>query len=346
VKQVDLLVAGGGPVGLVTALYARAAGLRVLVVEPRSSPLDKACGEGVMPTAVLRLVALGVALPGRPFLGITYVDARGRSVTADFPNGPGQGVRRTALQSSLRTAAHAAGVERVSGAVHGVRQSATGVRVDIGGTTYAAAYLAAADGLHSPIRQELRLDRPTGRHRRYGLRRHFTLAPWSDHVEVHWGRHAEMYVTPVGPDAVGIAILTSRRGRPYNEWLTDFPLVAQRIRGAPPASKVLGAGPLRQRVRQVMEGRVLLVGDAAGYVDALTGEGLAVGLAGAQALVDALVAGKPEAYVDALRDLTRTSRVLTETLLEATRVPVLRRALVPAARALPWVFRSVVSELA
>ena len=332
--------------GLTTALYARAAGLRVLVVEPRSNPIDKACGEGIMPSAVLRLAALGVVLPGRPFRGITYVDARGRSVTADFPHGPGQGVRRTALQATLRSAAHAAGVERLSGSVHAVRQSSTGVRVEVGGTTYVASYLAAADGLHSPIRQELGLDLPTRRHRRYGLRRHFTVGPWSDHVEVHWSRHAEMYVTPVGAEAVGVAILTSHRGHTYDEWLEEFPLVAQRLRDAPSASRVLGAGPLRQRARRVIEGRVLLVGDAAGYVDALTGEGLAVGLAGAQALVDALVAGRPEGYADAWSDLTRTSRLLTETLLRATRVPILRRALVPSARALPWVFRSTVAHLA
>ena len=85
----------------------------------------------------------------------------------------------------------------MAGAVRGIRQSAVGVRIEIGGTTYAASYLAAADGLHSPIRQELGLDRPKRRHRRYGLRRHFQVAPWSDQVEVHWSRHAELYVTPV-----------------------------------------------------------------------------------------------------------------------------------------------------
>jgi flavin-dependent dehydrogenase len=234
----------------------------------------------------------------------------------------------------------------VSGSVHGIRQTSTAVRVDVGGATHVASYLAAADGLHSPIRQELGLDRPARRHRRYGLRRHFTVEPWSEHVEVHWSRYAEMYVTPVAADTVGVAILTSRRGRTYGEWMQQFPLVAQRLQGAEPASRVLGAGPLRQRAKRVSERRVLLVGDAAGYVDALTGEGLAVGLAGAQALVDALVAGRPEGYADAWSELTRTSRVLTETLLRATRVPILRQALVPSARALPWVFRSTVAKLA
>jgi len=346
VSVVDLVVAGGGPVGLTTALYARAAGLRVLLVEPRAGAVDKACGEGVMPSAVLRLAALGIGLPGRPFRGITYIDAAGRSVTADFPRGPGQGVRRVALHDALRTAAHAAGVVRVVGAVTAVRQTRTQVRVEADGTTYVAAYLAAADGLHSGIRRQLGLDRPVRRARRYGLRRHFLVEPWSDHVEVHWSDHAEMYVTPVGHDVVGIAVLTGRRGRTYAEWLRDFPIVADRLRGTTAVSPVLGAGPLRQRARAVRAGRVLLVGDAAGYVDALTGEGLAVGIHGAQALVDAVAADRPETYPRAWRDLTRTSRLLTETLLRTTSVPVLRQALVPSARALPWVFRAAVAQLA
>jgi flavin-dependent dehydrogenase len=346
VRHVDLLVAGGGPVGLTTALYARAAGLRVAVVEPRTGTIDKACGEGVMPSAVQRLASLGVVLPGRPFLGITYVDGHGRRVTADFPRGPGLGVRRTALHSALGMAANAAGVERVTGVVEGVRQSVSGVEADVDGTTYAAAYLAVADGLHSPLRHELGLNRPTTRHRRYGLRRHFAVAPWADHVEVHWSEHAELYVTPIGPDLVGLAVLTSIRGRTYDEWLQAFPLVAERVKGAEPASSVLGAGPLRQRAKHVVEGRALLVGDAAGYVDALTGEGLAVGLASADALVDAVISGRPQDYVHAWHEVTRTSRILTETLLRTTRVPLLRRALVPSARALPWVFHATVAQLA
>jgi flavin-dependent dehydrogenase len=333
-------------VGLATALYARQAGLRVTVIEPRTGLLDKACGEGVMPSAVLRLAKLGVEPPGRPFQGITYVDGRGRRVTADFPNGPGRGVRRTALQSTMRSVAHAAGIERVTGSVGPVTQTPQGVELTVGGTTYTASYLAAADGLHSGIRQQLGLDRPTRRYRRYGLRRHFAVAPWSDHVEVHWAKDAEMYVTPVGDDLVGIAILTAHRKRTYQSWLGEFPEVSGRLLGAETASRVLGAGPLRQRARRVVDRRVLLVGDAAGYVDALTGEGLAVGLASAEALVEAIIAGRPEDYAHAWRDLTRTSRVLTETLLRATRVPVLRRALVPSAKALPWVFRATVSQLA
>ena len=70
----DLLVAGGGPVGLATALYAHRAGLEVAVLEPRPAPIDKACGEGLMPAAVQALAGLGIQPPGRPLRGVRYLD--------------------------------------------------------------------------------------------------------------------------------------------------------------------------------------------------------------------------------------------------------------------------------
>ena len=72
--MIDLLVAGGGPAGLATAILGARAGLEVVVVERRHGPVDKACGEGLMPHAVTLLRTLGVEAPGKPFHGITYVD--------------------------------------------------------------------------------------------------------------------------------------------------------------------------------------------------------------------------------------------------------------------------------
>ena len=70
------------------------------------------------------------------------------------------------------------------------------------------------------------------------------------------------------------------------------PLLRERLTGERVA-QVLGAGPLRQRARRRVAGRVLLVGDAGGYVDALTGEGIALGLAQARAAVAAVGGGDP-----------------------------------------------------
>jgi flavin-dependent dehydrogenase len=91
---------------------------------------------------------------------------------------------------------------------------------------------------------------------------------------------------------------------------------------------------------------VLRVGDAAGYVDALTGEGIAVSMAAARAAVACLVAGRPGDYPRAWRTASRRYRWITGALLAASRRPVLRSAIVPAARALPPVFSAAVNQLA
>ena len=107
-----------------------------------------------------------------------------------------------------------------------------------------------------------------------------------------------------------------------------------------------GAGPLRQRSSQRVLGRVLLVGDAAGYVDALTGEGLALGMAQAGAAVEAVARGEASSYEHAWREARRRHDLLTLGLVTATRVALIRRGVVPAARVAPSVFRAAVNQLA
>ncbi len=335
----DLLVAGGGPVGLATALYAERAGLLVAVVEPRAQPVDKACGEGLMPGAVAALRDLGIRPVGRTFRGIRYLAGR-HQATADFRTGPGLGVRRVALQQSLAAAVSARGIAVSACAVDRVEYDDDSVRA--GGME--ARYLAAADGLHSPIRRQLGLDGPSRPPARFGLRQHFWVAPWSDYVEVHWGRDLEAYVTPVDEHLVGVALLTSRRA-PFDVQLAQFPALRDRLPGGV-ASTVRGAGPLRQRSTARVHGRVLLVGDAAGYVDALTGEGIAVGLASARALVDAVVADAPASYEASWSAASRRYRWLTESLLWARNHSGTARVIVPAARFVPGAFPTVVNQLA
>ena len=86
--MIDLLVAGGGPAGLATALHGARAGLSVVVVERRSGVIDKACGEGLMPHTVRQLSRLGVSPRGREFVGIRYLDGE-RQVSAAFRSGCG-----------------------------------------------------------------------------------------------------------------------------------------------------------------------------------------------------------------------------------------------------------------
>ncbi|OBB59333.1 monooxygenase [Mycobacterium sp. 852013-51886_SCH5428379] len=337
--MIDLLVAGGGPAGLATALYGARAGLEVVVVERRSGTLDKACGEGLMPHTLAHLDRLGVTPPGVPLRGIAYVAGEHR-IDAGFRTRPGRGVRRTVLHAALREAAVAAGVRIVHGTVDTVDQDATSVRA--GGLR--ARYLAAADGLHSPVRRTLGLSQTCSAPRRWGIRRHVHTAPWSDRVEVHWAADSEAYVTPVADDCVGIAILSAARGG-FDAHLAQFPALLDRVGGHVHGSD-RAAGPLWQKARNRTAGRVLLVGDAAGYIDALTGEGLGLAFGGAELLVECVVSQRPGDYDRRWRALTRRHRLLTAGLVRAGSIPLLRSRIVPAAHALPTVFAGVVNQLA
>lgn len=336
----EVLVAGGGPVGLAAAIEARLAGFDVTIVEPRTGPIDKSCGEGLMPGAVPLLGRLGVAPHGMALRGVRYTDGR-RSAEHRFTGSVGLGVRRTTLHAALADRADELGIHRVQRRVGSVTQDAESVHA--GGLR--ARWLLGCDGLHSTVARSTGLSRPpVSPVRRFGLRRHFRLAPWSELIEVHWTPLGEVYVTPVDDRMVGVAALV-RQGTGFAEALSGAPELADRVASAPEVSPLAGAGPFRRSTRRRVAGRVLLVGDASGYVDAITGEGLRLGFAQAHAAVARIVAGDPERYEGDWRELTRDFRRLTGVLASVASTP-LRAAVVPAAARLPRLFGAAVDRLA
>ena len=334
-----LVVVGGGPAGLAVAIAARRQGLEVVVVDQASPDIDKACGEGLMPAGNAWLQANGVKVDPdgtSPFVGIRYLDTTtGVTGEASFPHGQGTGIRRLHLHRALVARAEELGaVLRWKTRVTGLHPE--GVQLE--GEVVRADYVIGCDGLHSMVRKWAGLRAQEGRWKRYGLRRHYTLSPWSDHVEVYWADGCEAYVTPVGPDRVGIAMLFSGEKVRFDELLERFPDLATRLAQAPHDSTVRGAGPFRQKVSHVCSGRVLLVGDAGGYVDALTGEGLSLAFHEADAAIAAIRANRPRQYARAHARITRLYRWTTGLLLFVARRAWLRRRVVRALTADPVFF--------
>jgi flavin-dependent dehydrogenase len=337
--DVDVLVVGGGPVGLASAIEARLRGLSAAVVEPRQSPIDKACGEGLMPGAVPALARLGVDPHGHPLRGVSYRTPT-RRVDHRFSDGEGRGVRRTTLQAALLARAAELGVRFVEAKVDALDQDADGVTA----AGIRSRYLLGADGLHSSVRTLLGVESPPPRNRRFGLRQHFFVEPWTDLIEIHWTPTVEAYVTPVGDGIVGISML-GRPGTNFVEVLAGIPELHARVVDADPASTLRGAGPFRQRTTRRSVGRVMLVGDASGYVDAITGEGIRVGLAQAQVAIECVEAERPHDYERAWSAKTRDFRILTSGLVAAA-TSFARPAIVPTAVALPRLFGGIVDRLA
>ena len=322
--RADLVIAGGGPAGLATAIRARMEGLEVILLEAARPPIDKACGEGLMPDGVELLLELGVDLAGvetRPFRGIRYLDGE---LMADgtFPGNPGFGIRRTVLHRALVEQAEELGVDlRWGTRVRGL--SANAFETDTGPVN--GRWLVGADGRVSRVRRWAGLDGRPARRRRVGLRRHYEIDPWSDLVEVYWVDGCEAYVTPVGERLVGVALLSDAGRVVFDDDLERFPALADRLAGAPAASTDRGAGPLEQRCRRVVSGNLALVGDASGYLDAITGEGLALSFHQAFALVEAVSKGDLTEYMRSHRRIGRYPIAITRLLLFVERRPWLRR---------------------
>ena len=322
----DVLIVGGGPAGLAAGIRLAQNGLRVILCEARRFPVDKACGEGIMPTGVQILKEMGLAeflSAGEyfPFTGIRYHARDGTAASGEFREGVGWGIRRTVLSARLYSlAARYAQISIQEGTrVKAVRQTNSGVTAFVDGGELRARLLIGADGLHSQIREKAGLVDQGKVRKRWGLRQHFLIAPWSEFVEIYWSKGLEAYITPVSPGEVGVAFLwdpsislpRSRSSELFSFFLNQFPLLRQRLSTAVPSSLVLGAGPFFQKTRDICMGNMILIGDAAGYADAITGEGISVSLAEARTLREVLTPAAVRRLPDAalVDDLSRKIKV-------------------------------------
>jgi len=310
----QVVVIGGGPAGLAAALAARQRGLDVTVVDSCSPPIDKPCGEGLMPDGVAALAKLGVTISeidAQPFRGIRFV-SHGLMAEAVFPDGFALGVRRTNLHRVMADDAGRAGVRcRWQTVVTGLEPE--GVRVQ--GELLRARWVIGADGSRSRVRRWAGLDSHRRRSERFAFRRHYKIAPWSAFMELHWGSRGQLYITPVGLEQVCVALISRDPSLRLDEALQDFPDVSQRLRGVEHGSVERGATSVTRRLARVANGRVALIGDASGGVDAITGEGLCLAFKQADALADCLPSGDLRPYQAQHRRLARRPALMSDLML-------------------------------
>ena len=329
----DVFIVGGGPVGLAAAIAARRKGFSVVLADGCAPPIDKACGEGIMPDGLTAAARLGLQLPvseSYAFRGIRF-HGENVSVAADFPNGCGRGFRRTVLHGALADQAERCGVELRWGSTIG----------DLDGIQ--ARWIVGADGSASRVRAWAGLGSCRRDTQRYGFRRHYQIAPWTDTVEIHWDDGCQIYVTPVGPEEVGVAVISSDPKLRVHDALPQFPALAARLSGARESSAERGAVTASRRLRRVVRGHVALIGDASGSVDAITGEGLCLGFHQALALADAMECEDLGRYESAHRRLGFRPRFMADFMLTMDRRRWLRKRALPALASHPELFEGLLA---
>ena len=343
-SSAEVVIVGGGPAGASTAIALARAGRDVLVLERSRFPRDKPCGDCANPGSLEELRRLGVAERLEPLLRPHelrgwYVEAPdGSAFRAEFGRGRsgdaapqlGWAVRRRDLDRALLNEAERAGA-RVRFGFRVFDVTRRGKRVcgvvgrsgAYGEETIRASWVVGADGLRSVVRRRLSVKAPQPRVKKIALVGHLA-GDWSGsagfgELRVRDGRccgfaplasGAGANITLVVPQAEAKQIGGDARGF-LQSALNGFPEVAARLRLAALDPRVMVTGPFDVSVRRPSFAGALLVGDAAGYFDPFTGQGINQALRGARWAAVAIEA--------ALREPRRERRALRWYALQVRR---------------------------
>lgn len=304
----DVVISGGGIAGSALAILLGRSGLSVELFERDVFPREKPCGEGLMPAGVAVLERLGLSqvAGGAPFRGVRYRFDK-RSVEGRFPRVSGRatygrGVRRKYLDNLLfQTATGTPGVRAFTDARVDrlLWENGCVAGASVNGEPRCARLVVAADGAHSRIRRDLGFDASRSR-KRMGIRVHYRLARGREQsrwVDVSLRRGYELYVTPLADGEILIAALANaeRGGEPiqwrFRRWILAESFLADLLDGAEQISDPACASwPVRSAKPRNLPG-VVLLGDAAGSIDPISGGGMTHALLTAELLAEYIQLG-------------------------------------------------------
>lgn len=162
-------------------------------------------------------------------------------------------------------------------------------------------------------------------------------------MELHWGAGCQIYVTPIGPQEVCAALISRNPRLRLDAALAQFPQLAGRLSGARRLTAERGAVTANVRLPRVYRGKVALIGDASGSVDAITGDGLCLAFHQAMALADSLVSGDLAGYQAAHRRLARRPTLMSKLMLTMDGRNWLRQPAFRAMAAEPRIFQTLLS---
>jgi menaquinone-9 beta-reductase len=344
-NPVDVLVVGGGPAGLATAIAARRHDLTVAVADGAIPPIDKSCGEGLMPDAVEALSHLGVTIPkgaAYPFRGIRFLND-GAKAEASFRTESAYGIRRTHLHRILVDHAETLGVRMFwQNAVTGLHPEGAMVSGDL----MRARWVVGADGVCSRVRRWAKLDPQetlVAKDRRFGFRSHYRTKPWTDFMELHWGHDCQIYVTPISQEEICVALVSQNSKLRLEDALEEFPELSAHLIDAVNTSNERGAITATRTPRKVYEGRTVLVGDASGGVDAITGEGLCLAFRQSALLGDCLASGDLARYQTLHRRLLRRPAFMARMMVFISKHSSLRKRAMRVFEASPRSFAAMLA---
>lgn len=342
--RADCVIVGGGPAGSTTALLLARAGFDVVVLEHREFPRAKPCGDCVSPRANLLLDELGVLPAVRAEapaqLAGWRIHGPGHGVFgarfSDYSSDPrvhhGIAIARERLDAVLLAAARSAGARVLTGSrAEQLLNGGSFIR-GVGGTDAGhdpfqveAALTIGADGLRSVVRRRLGLAARSPRLRKVALSTHVEgVADLSEFGELHLQDGLCVGIAPVDVEGracnITLVVDSARHGRSlagkstnaFRAHLDRFPALTARLPRVFDVT-LLASGPFDRPTSNTVAGGAALVGDAAGYFDPFTGQGIYQALAGGQLLAEhaatALHAGRTDQplfkYALAQRNLVR-----------------------------------------